>query len=142
MDVNAIKEVIVKMKNGDRLLYRDKALDKLRKEMIASPAFGATTVSKRGNKIIVVDGDVEDEEQFAGMTASAPVLPVSTARTNSSPRSWEGAERTSNMVTDTLSRMAGYKVADFNYKQSDMSPMELARQMQKEAESRGISFSK
>jgi len=113
MDINLVKSVTVTLKNGDEFLYKERGLEKFRKQMIKSPPL----VKKKKVKVIETDDNSENEDDSYEEIASSAEKEVET-----------------NILSGN-----GYQTTSFNYSTlgKDESPYEAAKRM---AAGSGLSF--
>ena len=117
MDINTVEEIQVRYENGEEVIYRGKGLEKLRRMLLESPAYGE--IAENVGPTIVDTCASEEEEE---------VKPVKTKKSIKKPA-------TAN----------GYITADLNYAPNaaskSKSAVDLAREMQRQAEqASGIKF--
>ena len=107
--INDVEEIAVILNDGSELVYRTKGLEKFRKIMVASPAFGAPKPkAKPKTQVVEDDDDVEVAEP-----------PVPQPRVAGKPA--------------VSAPAAGYNSMGLNYAVAKGTPMEIARQMQSQA---------
>ena len=109
-NINDVEEIVVTLTDGSEMVYRTKGLEKFRKIMVASPAFG-TPKPKAKPKSQLVEED--DDEEDTGET------PIPQPRVAGKP--------------PVVVPAAGYNSMGLNYAVSKGSPMDIARQMQSQA---------
>lgn len=97
-DFKNIKQITVLLESGEEYIYRNKGLERFKKEM-------RSMLYKKTSKII--------EEDFS--TDNKPLNTVYVPN-------------------------GGYKTTSFNYEASPLTPQELASQMRKDAEQKGLQF--
>jgi hypothetical protein len=151
MDINTIAEILVTYHNGEQTLYKNKGLEKFRKDIIRSPSLGVPR-----NQIREVDDDSSGDERVT------PTLPTKTVQV---PRGGvvkrvnrqlqeDNVRPSANECTDDIcpvpvSRQpsariyeGGYHRTDLNYEPSNKgSAHDLAKQMIADAKRQGMNFS-
>lgn len=115
-NINDAKEIVVRLESGDEIIYKGKGLEKFRRLMVASPAYGEY------QNVVVVE-EYSDEEPN-----------IKPQRANS--------KKVSSKKGPTVGPN-GYHTADLDYTSSSKgrSAVDIARDMQRQAEkASGIKF--
>lgn len=128
-DINDTTEILVRFADGNEIIYKGKGLEKIRRLMVNSPAYGELKGRGRGATTTVVEeySDYSDAEE-------TPVLAVvATKKKSNKPKKGPSIGP------------GGYHTADLDYAPSGTnkgrSPMDIARDMQRQAEqASGIKF--
>lgn len=124
-NVNDVEEILVRFATGDEIIYKEKGLEKLRRLMASSPAYGEAK-GKQHQGITVVDDYSDSYEE------DTPVKPKKTPSKKVKPK--KGPSIAPN----------GYHTADLDYSASaskGKSAIDIARDMQRQAEqASGIKF--
>jgi hypothetical protein len=123
-DINDAEEILVRFTNGNEIIYKGKGLEKLRRLMTNSPAYGEQ--KNRRFVTTIVEDEYSDPED----------VPVS----NKPMRTKSGKPKKGPSIGP-----GGYHTADLDYSPSSAnktkSPMDIARDMQRQAEqASGIKF--
>jgi hypothetical protein len=111
--INDVDEIVVNLTDGTERIYRAKGLEKFRKIMVASPAYGAPKVRSRTTK-------VEEEDDFDEEEGATPV-----------PGPAAPAQKVASKPVPAPS--AGYNSMGLNYAPAKGSAIDIARQMQQQA---------
>jgi len=126
-DINDAEEILVRFADGNEIIYKGKGLEKLRRLMATSPAYGEAKDRGRRQTTTVV------EEYSSGSDDATPVLTVATKKKSNKPKKGPSIGP------------GGYHTADLDYApvgtNKGRSPMDIARDMQRQAEqASGIKF--
>lgn len=126
-DINDTTEILVRFADGNEIIYKGKGLEKIRRLMVNSPAYGEPKGRGRRATTTVVEEYSDDSD------VETPVLAVATKKKSNKPKKGPSIGP------------GGYHTADLDYAPSGTnkgrSPMDIARDMQRQAEqASGIKF--
>ena len=126
LNINDVEEILVRFANGDEIIYKGKGLEKFRRLLADSPAYGEVK-GRRGQNVLVVDDDYSPDDD---VETRVPV---------EKPKTKKGKPKKGPSIGPN-----GYHTADLDYSTGaakGRSPMDLAREMQRQAEqASGIKF--
>lgn len=127
-DINNVEEILVRFADGNEVIYKTKGLEKLRRLISASPAYGESK-SKATHRTTVIDEYEEEEFEEEEPAPLRSKSQVSKVKAKKSPSVGPN----------------GYHTADLDYAPAAVnkgrSPMDIAREMQRQAEqASGIKF--
>lgn len=108
--IDDVEEVTVTLKNGQKIAFRGRGVEKLRKLMATSPPMGASTTT-----IHVVEGS--DDE-----------VPVKSSK--------KGGKKKHHAPLSA----GGYSTVSLEYKNGGADAMNAAKELQRQAEMSGIKF--
>lgn len=129
-DINDVEEIFVRFADGREVVYKGRGLEKFRRLVSASPAYGEE-VNVKATTIVIETNSDEDED--------AEPEPVVVKKKSTSTK------KTAKKKSGPKVGPNGYHQADLNYAppaaSKGRSPMDMAREMQREAEkSSGMKF--
>lgn len=130
-NINNVEEILVRFVDGQEVIYKGKGLEKLRRLVSLSPAYGEIKGRRATQQTTIVDYDdpeEDDEEPLSHAQAHAPAK-----------------GKTKKSSAGPVVGRDGYHVSELDYTpkaaNKGRSPMDIARDMQRQAESAsGIKF--
>lgn len=132
-NINNVEEILVRFVDGQEVIYKGKGLEKLRRLVSSSPAYGEVKGRRATQQTTIVDYDDHQEDE----DEDDDDLPPTHAQAR-------GKAKKSSPAGPVVGR-DGYHVSELDYTpkatNKGRSPMDIARDMQRQAESAsGIKF--
>lgn len=129
LDINNVEEILVRFADGNEVIYKGKGLEKFRRLVSASPAYGEVKGRRPQAQTLIIDEYSDEEEEEEPIPVKSATKKKGKAKGKAKPSVGPN----------------GYHTADLDYAPNvankGRSPMDIAREMQRQAEqASGIKF--